>query len=98
MGSRKLLRRLFSISPNLSTADISKSLAYEVAPFNIKLSIIQPSLEVNVLTNKLTSVPQLPQYAPKAHKAPLARGILKRLMSRLPPAAESTANDPKSHS
>jgi hypothetical protein len=40
-------------------------------------------LEISVLTNKLTSVPELSQYNSKSHKAPLARGILKRLTTRL---------------
>jgi hypothetical protein len=75
------------------TANISQSLAYEVAPFNIKLSIIQPSLEINVLTNKLTTVPELSQYAPPSHKAPLARGIFKRLTSHLPPSPTTDEKD-----
>ena len=59
------------------------SLAYEVAPFNIKMTIIQPNLEINVLTNKITAAPVLPQYAPKNNPAPLCRGIIGSLLDRL---------------
>ncbi|KAI9889073.1 MAG: hypothetical protein M1814_005862 [Vezdaea aestivalis] len=38
------------------------SLAFEVAPFNIKVTIVQPNLEVNVLTNKIHFAPQMPEY------------------------------------
>lgn len=59
------------------------SLAYEIAPFNIKTSIMQPNIEVNVLTNRLTSVPPLPQYSPDVNPAPLARDILSGLLDKL---------------
>ncbi|OCL08522.1 NAD(P)-binding protein [Glonium stellatum] len=59
------------------------SLAYEIAPFNIKMSIVQPNMEVNVLTNRLTSVPPLPQYSPDVNPAPLARDILSGLLDKL---------------
>ena len=59
------------------------SLAYEVAPFNIKVTIVQPNLEVNVLTNKITAVPVMPQYAPGKHPAPLCRGIIGGLLDRI---------------
>lgn len=38
------------------------SLAYEIAPFNIKVTIIQPNKEVHLLTNNMTFTPQLPWY------------------------------------
>ena len=59
------------------------SLAYEIAPFNIKMTIVQPTLEINVLTNKITSAPLLPQYAPKNNPAPLCRGIIGSLLDRI---------------
>ena len=59
------------------------SLAYEVAPFNIKVTIVQPNLEVCVLTNKITITPPMPQYAPENNPAPLFRGIVGGLLDRI---------------
>ena len=59
------------------------SLAYEIAPFNIKMTIVQPNLEINVLTNKITAPPVMPQYAPGNHPAPLCRGIVGGLLDRI---------------
>lgn len=59
------------------------SLAYEVAPFNIKVTIVQPNLEINVLTNKITAAPPLPEYAPENHPAPLSRAIIGGLLDRV---------------
>ena len=53
-----------------------QSLAYEVAPFNVKVTIVQPNMEVNVLTNKITFTPPMPEYAPDSNLAPSLRGIL----------------------
>lgn len=64
------------------------SLAYEVAPFNIKVTIVQPNLEIDVLTNKITAAPMMPQYAPKNNPAPLCRGIIGGLMDRIEGNAE----------
>ncbi|KAK0727972.1 transport protein Trs120 or TRAPPC9 TRAPP II complex subunit-domain-containing protein [Lasiosphaeria miniovina] len=36
------------------------SLAYEIAPFNIKVTIVQPNKEIQSLTNKIIFAPQLP--------------------------------------
>ena len=36
------------------------SLAYEVAPFNIRVTIMQPNKEVSLLTSKIIFAPQLP--------------------------------------
>ncbi|KAJ5203903.1 uncharacterized protein N7498_004782 [Penicillium cinerascens] len=76
------------------------SLAYEIAPFNIKLTIFQCSIEIGILTNLVTSVPPIfPAYSPANNHAPLFRGILNRLLPRLPDAASegiSIANQPKS--
>ncbi|KAL4818294.1 hypothetical protein BDW67DRAFT_157674 [Aspergillus spinulosporus] len=61
------------------------SLAYEIAPFNIKLTIFQCSIEIPILTNLITSVPPIvPAYSPGINPAPLFRGILNRLIPRLP--------------
>ncbi|RYP13653.1 hypothetical protein DL765_006783 [Monosporascus sp. GIB2] len=38
------------------------SLAYEVAPFNVKVTIVQPHKEVQMLTNKLVFAPALSPY------------------------------------
>lgn len=59
------------------------SLAYEVAPFNIKISIVQPNLEVNVLTHKITAAPALEDYGPDKNSAPLFRGIIGGLLDRI---------------
>lgn len=64
------------------------SLAYEIAPFNVKMTIVQPNLEINVLTNKIVAAPPMPEYAPDVNSAPLAREILGGLLDRvegLPP-------------
>ncbi|KAE8148479.1 short chain dehydrogenase/reductase family protein [Aspergillus avenaceus] len=61
------------------------SLAYEIAPFNVKLTILQCSIEIGILTNLVTTVPPiLPAYSPSTNHAPLFRGILNRLLPRLP--------------
>ena len=59
------------------------SLAYEIAPFNIKISIVQPNMEVNVLTHKITSAPPMEQYSPERNPAPLCRGIIGGLLDRI---------------
>ncbi|KAA6409335.1 MAG: hypothetical protein FRX48_06888 [Lasallia pustulata] len=59
------------------------SLAYEVAPFNIKITIVQPNLEIGVLINRITSAPLLPQYAPDVNPAPLSRTIIGGLLDRI---------------
>ncbi|CAG8018960.1 unnamed protein product [Penicillium salamii] len=66
------------------------SLAYEIAPFNIKLTILQCSIEIGILTNLVTSVPPIfPAYSPANNQAPLFRGILNHLVPQLPDAAAS---------
>lgn len=78
---------------------VNQSLAYEIAPFNIKLTIIQCSIEIGILTNLVTSVPPIfPAYSPANNHAPLFRGILNHLVPRLPEAASegvNSANHPK---
>ncbi|KAK6812851.1 hypothetical protein RU639_011448 [Aspergillus parasiticus] len=61
------------------------SLAYKIAPFNLKLTIFQCSIEIGILTNLVTSVPPIvPAYSPSSNQAPLFRGMLNRLVPRLP--------------
>jgi hypothetical protein len=55
------------------------------------LTIVQPNLEVGVLTNKITSVPPLKPYSRAANQAPLARDILSGLIKNISEAAESEA-------
>ncbi|RPB25351.1 NAD(P)-binding protein [Terfezia boudieri ATCC MYA-4762] len=38
------------------------ALAYEVAPFGVRVSVVQPPIEVNVLSNPLTIFPEHPSY------------------------------------
>ncbi|KAF2028557.1 NAD(P)-binding protein [Setomelanomma holmii] len=59
------------------------SLAYEIAPFNVKMSIIQANMEVNVLTNRITSVPPMAEYLQEENPAPLAREIFSGLLDKL---------------
>lgn len=62
-----------------------QSLAYEIAPYNVKLTILQCSIEIPILTNLVTTVsPIVPAYSPGINPAPLFRGILNRLVPRLP--------------
>lgn len=71
---------------------LNQSLAYEIAPFNIKLTIFQCSIEIGILTNLVTSVPPIfPAYSPENNHAPLFRGILNHLVPRLPDAAPEGA-------
>lgn len=59
------------------------SLAYEIAPFNVKMTIVQPSMEIGILTNKIVSAPLLPPYAPEHNPTPLFRGIVGGLLDRI---------------
>ena len=59
------------------------SLAYEIAPFNVKVTIVQPNLEVQFLTNKITAAPAMAAYAPENNPAPLSRGIFGGLLGRI---------------
>jgi hypothetical protein len=47
------------------------------------MTIVQPNLEINVLTNKIVAAPPMPEYAPDVNSAPLAREILSGLLDRL---------------
>jgi len=69
------------------------SLAYEIAPFNIRMTIVQPNIEINVLTNRLTSAPPMGAYASDSNPAPLCRDILSGLLDRLEGSDEPTTGD-----
>ncbi|GAM90832.1 hypothetical protein ANO11243_088770 [Dothideomycetidae sp. 11243] len=59
------------------------SLAYEVAPFNIRTTIVQPHVEIGVLTNKIVSAPPMGCYGADSNGAPLFRDILSGLLDKL---------------
>jgi hypothetical protein len=60
------------------------SLAYEIAPFNIKLTIVQPNKEVQLLSNRIIFSPQLPQYDSRNNPAPGLRDILTNVANMHP--------------
>ena len=69
------------------------SLAYEVAPFNIKISIVQSSIEVSVLTNQIVAAPPMSEYGSENNAAPLARRIFARLLNSLEEASKARDED-----
>ena len=72
------------------------SIAYEIAPFNIKLTIVQPSVEIGILTNKVTSAPPMKEYSREfGQTAPMFRGILDGLLNRLPGIREEYPPPPE---
>ena len=70
------------------------SLAYEIAPFNIKMTIVQPTMEIGILTNKIISAPSIPQYSPENNPAPLFRDILGGLLDRLDSVQQNGDDEP----
>ncbi|EKD16441.1 uncharacterized protein L3040_008541 [Drepanopeziza brunnea f. sp. 'multigermtubi'] len=62
------------------------SLAYEIAPFNVKLTIVQPNKEIAVLTNRIVFAPQLQQYESlnTNNPAPGIRDILTNVVNAHP--------------
>lgn len=60
------------------------SLAYEIAPFNIKLTIVQPNKEIQSLTNRIVLTPQLPFYDSDANPAPSIREMLTNVLNAHP--------------
>lgn len=63
------------------------SLAYEIAPFNIKVTIVQPHKEIQTLTNKIVFAPQLPFYDSDNNPAPSIRDILSNVLNMSPDTA-----------
>lgn len=59
------------------------SLAFEIAPFNVKMTIVQPNIEIGMLTNKITSVPPMAEYEQDANPAPLWREKMSSLLDKL---------------
>jgi NAD(P)-dependent dehydrogenase (short-subunit alcohol dehydrogenase family) len=69
------------------------SLAYEIAPFNIRMTIVQPNIEVNLLTHKISSAPPMACYTEENNPAPLSRNILSSLLDRIEGSDEPTTGD-----
>ncbi|KAJ8129116.1 hypothetical protein O1611_g4515 [Lasiodiplodia mahajangana] len=63
------------------------SLAYEVAPFNIKVTIVQPHKEIQTLTNKIIFSPSLPYYDSENNPAPSVRDMLTNMLNLNPETA-----------
>lgn len=63
------------------------SLAYEVAPFNVKVTIVQPNKEIQSLTNRITFAPQIAAYAPNYNPAPSVRDMLVNVLNTNPDTA-----------
>lgn len=63
------------------------SLAYEIAPFNVKVTIVQPNKEIQSLTNKITFAPQLPWYESEINPAPSVRDMLSNALNANPETA-----------
>ncbi|KAG5999860.1 hypothetical protein E4U21_006210 [Claviceps maximensis] len=63
------------------------SLAYEVAPFNIKVTIVQPNLEIQSLTSRLVFAPQIPAYVDAYPAAPSVRDMLANVLNSNPETA-----------
>jgi len=59
------------------------TLTYEVAPFNIKTTIVQPNIEVGVLTNKIVCAGKMDEYARDKTRAPLFRDVLSGLLDKI---------------
>ncbi|KAG6223652.1 hypothetical protein E4U48_003059 [Claviceps purpurea] len=69
------------------------SLAYEVAPFNIRVTIVQPAIEMQSLTSRLTFAPQIPAYVDAYPTAPSVRDILTTVLNSDPDTAIPAAPD-----
>lgn len=69
------------------------SLAYEIAPFNIKVTIVQPNKEIPALTSRIVFVPQLPYYDSEVNPAPSVRDMLANVLNVNPDTAVDPTND-----
>ncbi|KAG5978740.1 hypothetical protein E4U55_006009 [Claviceps digitariae] len=81
------------------------SLAYEVAPFNIRVTVVQPNLEIQSLTSRLVFAPQIPAYMDAYPTAPNVRDMLTNVLNSDPetafpetPEGEATPSTPGSMS
>lgn len=74
------------------------SLAYEIAPFNVKVTIVQPNKEIQSLTNKIIFAPQLPWYDSDVNPAPSIRDMLGSVLNLSPfaPSSPQTSTDTQS--
>ncbi|KAI8714672.1 hypothetical protein NCS52_01187600 [Fusarium sp. LHS14.1] len=70
------------------------SLAYEIAPFNIKVTIVQPNKEIQSLTNRLTFAPPMPAYDQGPEAVPSIRDILSNVLNTHPDTALPTPLSP----
>lgn len=71
------------------------SLAYEVAPFNIKVTIVQPNKEIQSLTNRLTFAPQIAAYDQSFESTPNVRDMLANVLNLHPDTALPTPTSPE---
>lgn len=69
------------------------SLAYEIAPFNIKVTIVQPNKEIQSLSNKIIFAPQLPYYDADVNPAPSIREMLANVLNANPDTAIEQSED-----
>lgn len=58
------------------------------------MTIVQPNMEISVLTNRITSAPPMPEYSPDANPAPLSREILAGLLDRIDGSASNDSPTP----
>lgn len=70
------------------------SLAYEVAPFNVKVTIVQPNQEVQSLTNRLVFAPRIDAYKGGPGDAPNIRDILTNVLNSDPETAVPEPSSP----
>lgn len=79
------------------------SLAYEIAPFNVRVTIVQPNKEIQSLTNRLIFAPQMSAYESSLESVPSVREMLTNVLNyhpdtQLPPPStpESVGTTPLS--
>ncbi|PKS10675.1 hypothetical protein jhhlp_002431 [Lomentospora prolificans] len=60
------------------------SLAYEIAPFNIKVTVVQPNKEIQSLTNKIIFAPPIPPSENEVNMAPSVRDMLTNVLNMSP--------------
>lgn len=70
------------------------SIAYEIAPFNVRLSIVQCNAEISILTNRITAVPPMAEYMPPKNSAPLSRGLFARILDQVALSVEGSGAEP----
>ncbi|KPM41258.1 hypothetical protein AK830_g5272 [Neonectria ditissima] len=73
------------------------SLAYEIAPFNIKVTIVQPNKEIQSLTNQLIFAPQMMDYDQSFESVPSVRDMLTNVLNTHPDTALPPPATPESN-